>query len=93
VSLAIEAFNLFERQLEWVRAQPKGTRSRAVRHAIDFYHHNRVENLMNTRAALQEIVLEQDESLKVARQVGGRRLLLAFLVGHILAHALYLLEY
>lgn len=64
-----------------------------MRRAIDFYQNNRVQMLMDTRDMLQELVLEQSDQINVARQVGGRRLLLAFLVGHILAHALYLLEY
>lgn len=94
--MGVEAFSLFERQMEWVQRQPKGKRSQAVRRAIDFYQGNQVETLMAARDKLQEIVLRQDadiEKLKVTRKAGGRRLFLAFLAGYILPHALDLLEY
>lgn len=94
--MSVEAFSLFQRQLDWVKRQPKGRRSRAVRNAIDFYHDNRVEDLMAVRDALQKLVLEQSERLEKAeqsRKVGGRGLLLAFISGYFLAHSLDLLKY
>lgn len=97
--MSVEAFNLYHRQLKWVKQQPKGNRSKAVRNAIDFYHNNKVAQLMETRDILQNLVLEQSKELeqaKVARQVGGGRVLLALILGlsasDILAYALQLLE-
>ena len=94
--MSVEAFSLLQRQLDWVKGQPKGRRSRAVRNAIDFYHDNRVEDLMAVREKLQNIVLSQSDridELEKARQVGGRRLLFAFISGYFLAHTFDLLEY
>jgi hypothetical protein len=107
--MSVEAFNLYHRQLEWVKQQPKGSRSKAVRNAIDFYHNNKVSQLMKTRDILQDLVLEQSkelEKVKVARQVGGGRVLFALILGvvmgllwdsstsagDVLAYALQLLE-
>ena len=51
---------------------------------------------MDSRDILQNLVLEQSEkisTLKRVRQVGGWRLLFAFLSGYVLAHTLNLLEH
>jgi len=64
-----------------------------VRRCIDFYiRHGQV---MDSRDILQNLVLEQSDQismLKRVRQVGGWRLLFAFLSGYVLSHALNLLE-
>jgi len=51
---------------------------------------------MESRDVLQNLVLEQSstiEGMKRVRQVGGWRLLFAFLSGYVLAHTLNLLEH
>jgi len=92
--MAIECFNLYEHHITWVKTQPRGSRSKMIRRCIDFYiRHGQV---MDSRDILQNLVLEQSDqitALERVRQVGGWRLLLAFLCGYILPHTLNLLEH
>ncbi len=89
--MGVEAFSLFPHHLEWVKKQPKGKRSAAVRRAIDYWINSGQISIALDRQ--REATFELEEKLHMARKVGGRRVTLAFLAGYILAHALDLLEY
>jgi len=96
--MPVEAFSLYPHHIEWVKNQPKGKRSAAVRRAIDYWRHS--GQISETRHILQERVLELDSELEMTAQVWGRRVTLAFFCGlgiglgvYILSYALNLLEY
>lgn len=89
--MAVRAFNLYGPQLRIVDRQVKGKASLYVRRAINYYHDDR--HLVASRDKLQEIVLEQDLAQKVVSQVWGKRVIIAFISGYLLSHALDLLKY